>query len=84
LDSVAGAILGLLKTGFALSLILWVANSFEFNFSESWMNESVFYPFIQPMAPLTINFVDGYTPIVKQTIASIQELVNTASNVIVY
>jgi membrane protein required for colicin V production len=84
LDSVAGAILGIFKTGFALSLILWVANSFEFKFSEPWMNESVFYPFIQPMAPLTINFVDGYTPIVKQTIASIQELVNTASNVIVY
>lgn len=83
LDSVAGSVLGVLKTGFALSLILWVANSFDFKFSQPWIKESVFYSYIQPVAPLTINFVDGYTPIVKETIASIQELVNTASNVLV-
>lgn len=83
LDSVGGSILGLLKTGFTLSLILWVANSFEFKLSEPWVKESVFYAYIQPVAPVAINFVDGYTPIVKQTIASIQELVNAASNALV-
>ncbi|SIS49699.1 CvpA family protein [Belliella pelovolcani] len=80
MDNVAGAILGILKTGFILSLLLWVANSFEFELSETWISESKVYPFLQPIAPFTINILDAYTPIVKEAVESIQTLVNTAKD----
>lgn len=80
LDSVAGSVLGVLKTGFILSLLLWVANSFEFSVSEDWIAESKTYAIIQPIAPFTITFVDAYTPIINQSVTTIQELVNTAKN----
>ncbi len=80
MDNVAGAVLGILKTGFILSLLLWVANSFEFQLSDEWIVESRFYPFLQPIAPFTINLLDAYTPIVKEAVESIQSLVKTAQD----
>ncbi|MCH7413463.1 CvpA family protein [Belliella sp. R4-6] len=78
LDSVAGSVLGTLKTGFLLSLLLWVANSFEFEVSQTMINKSNIYPYLQPIAPFMINLVDAYTPIINQAVESIQTLVNTA------
>ncbi|MCH7398569.1 CvpA family protein [Belliella sp. DSM 107340] len=78
MDNVAGSVLGILKTGFLLSLLLWVANSFEFEVSQTMINESSMYPYLQPIAPFMINLVDAYTPIINQAVESIQTLVNTA------
>jgi membrane protein required for colicin V production len=80
LDNVAGSVLGILKTGFMLSLLLWVANSFEFKVSEEWIFESKVYPIIQPIAPFVITLVDAYTPIINQAVTTIQDLVNTAKD----
>ncbi|MFD2034102.1 CvpA family protein [Belliella marina] len=80
MDNIAGSVLGVLKTGFILSLLLWVANSFEFEFSDNMINESKLYPILQPIAPFVINLVDSYTPIINQAVESIQTLVNTARN----
>ena len=78
MDNVAGSVLGILKTGFLLSLLLWVANSFEFEVSQTMITESSMYPYLQPIAPFMINLVDAYTPIINQAVESIQTLVNTA------
>ncbi len=80
LDSIAGSILGVLKIGIMLSLVLWVANSFEFSISRDYIQESKAYPYIQPLAPIAINFLDAYTPIIKEAVATIQELVDRTSH----
>lgn len=83
LDNFSGAVLGILKTGFMLSLLLWVATSFKFSISEKWISDSNLFPYIQPVAPVAINFLDAYTPIIKDAISSIQEHVNTASDAVI-
>lgn len=80
LDNVAGSVLGILKTSFILSLLLWVANSFDFKVSEDWITASKVYPIIQPIAPFVITLVDAYTPIINQAVSTIQDLVNTAKD----
>lgn len=79
-DSVAGGILGIFKTAFILSLLLWIANSFEFFVSQEWIADSKSYNFIQPIAPFVITYLDQFTPIIKDTIAGIQELVKLAAD----
>ncbi len=80
LDNVAGAVLGILKTGVLLSLLLWVSNSFEYSISKTWINESTIYLYIEPLAPIAINYLDEYTPIIKEAVSKIQELVEKASH----
>lgn len=79
-DSVAGAFLGVAKTAFIISFLLWIANSFQFKISQDWIAESQFYSTIQPVAPAVIGFFDQYTPIIQDTIASIQEIVKSSTD----
>lgn len=83
IDNVAGAFLGMFKTVFILSLLLWMAESFQFKVSEKWAKESTGYTYVQPIAPFTVGLLDNYTPIVSRTVASIRDLVKQAEDVVV-
>jgi membrane protein required for colicin V production len=79
MDNIAGGILGLFKTVFILSFFVWLADSFDYSLPKDWTKDSQIYSYIEPIAPVVIDAFDGYTPIIKNTISSIQELVkNTA------
>jgi len=79
-DNVAGGILGFFKTVFILSLFIWIAGAFDYSFPKDWTNNSETYNYIGPVAPVVIDAVDDYTPIIKNTIASIQELVKKTAD----
>lgn len=76
-DSIAGGILGIVKTAFILSLFIWIADSFEFSVTEEMKSESRSYAYVQPIAPALITAMDQYTPIIKETVASIQQIVKS-------
>lgn len=80
MDNVAGGILGFFKTVFILSLFVWIAHSFDFALPKDWIKESKSYSYIEPIAPVVINSLDDYAPIIKNTIASIQELVEKTTD----
>ena len=79
-DSFAGAILGIFKWVVMISLLLWVAKSFEFHFPKKLIEGSVIYPMVVPVAPTLVAMLDNYTPIVDKAIETIQDLVNSASS----
>jgi membrane protein required for colicin V production len=79
-DSMAGGILGVIKTAFTLSLFIWIADAFEFSITQDWTSESRSYPLIQPLAPAAVQFLDAYTPIINDAVASIQSLVKVNVN----
>lgn len=79
-DNVAGGILGIFKTALILSLLLWVANSFEFFVPKEWVKDSKTYSLIEPIAPFIIMYLDQFTTIIKDTISGIQELVKLAAD----
>ncbi|MDN3687520.1 CvpA family protein [Cyclobacterium jeungdonense] len=78
-DNFAGSILGLLKWSIMISLLIWVAHSFEFEVPEEMRKGSVIYPMIVPIAPAMVSFLDDYTPIIDAAIATIKELVNSST-----
>lgn len=79
-DNVAGGILGVIKTAFILSLLLWIADSFEFKVTDEWTEGSQTYAVIRPLAPLVITFLDAYTPIISESVQSIQTLVKFSAD----
>lgn len=80
-DNLAGAILGLFKWAFMISLLLWVAHSFDFNVPKEVTEDSVVYPLVTPIAPAAVAFLDSYTPIIDHSVNSIRKLVDIGANV---
>ena len=79
-DNVAGAFLGIVKTAFVLSLFLWIADSFEFKITQNWTEKSKTTSIIRPMAPVVIGFLDAYTPIISESVKSIQSMVKFSAD----
>jgi membrane protein required for colicin V production len=83
MDNIAGAILGFFKTVFIISLFVWIGHAFKFSLPKDWIRESKSFSYIEPIAPVVIESLDDYMPIIKKSIASIQELVEETTNGIV-
>lgn len=79
-DSFAGGILGVLKTAFILSFFLWIADSFDFKVSEDWLRDSKAYAYVEPIAPLSIKFLDEYTPVISRSVKTVQEMVKNSAD----
>ncbi|WP_215224281.1 CvpA family protein [Echinicola shivajiensis] len=81
-DNFAGAILGILKWAFMISLLIWAANSFGIEFPEEDLEESRLYNMLEPFAPFIINIIGSITPVIKDAVDRINELVNMSQDAI--
>ena len=66
LDETMGAILGVIKWMFLISVILWIAHSLEVKPSEELTSGSVLYPFIVQFASLVAGWMSGFLPFFKE------------------
>ena len=66
-DSIAGAILGLVKYAFCVSVILWLAEKIELRFPASWTQGSWLYPKTLVFAKSVSEFFAGFLPFFKET-----------------
>jgi membrane protein required for colicin V production len=82
-DALGGALLGVMKTAFLISLFIWVTLSFEFGFLRDWQAQSNIYGYLEPIAPVLIKWTDQYLPFIQETIARIQDLVKSATDGVV-
>lgn len=69
MDAAAGAVLGLLKYAFSLSIILWLIDSFKISLPESWVSDSKLYPIVAHVAPTIASFFGDFLPFFKETFA---------------
>ena len=51
MDAIMGSFLGIIKFTFLVSVVLWILGSFQYQFPEAWIKESVVYPFVARIAP---------------------------------
>jgi membrane protein required for colicin V production len=61
-DPYAGAILGLIRTTFMLSLVLWILDSLKIHFPEEWIGESWVFPMVSNFAPDTFKGIGNLIP----------------------
>lgn len=66
-DAIAGAILGIIKYAFCLSVIFWLAQKINFTFPDEWVNGSWLYPKTLGFAKSVSEFFGGFLPFFKET-----------------
>lgn len=65
LDNFAGAVIGLLKWAFGVSLVLWLGESIDISISEEMAQETYIYPIVAAIAPFVIDSISAYMPYIQ-------------------
>ena len=79
-DNVAGAIVGVLKWAFILSIFLWVSRSLEINLPDSMTDNSKFLPLISGFAGWVSDFISTIFPSFDNFISTLEELFQSFSS----
>ncbi|MGC4023277.1 MAG: CvpA family protein [Cyclobacteriaceae bacterium] len=66
-DAIAGAILGVIKYMFCLSIIFWLAYRIDIHFPTDWTRGSWLYPKTLGFAKSVSEFFGGFLPFFKET-----------------
>ena len=74
LDNAAGAIAGILKWAFILSVVFWVFDSVGFDLVESYADKTVLFPYIVGIGPTVFEWLSYVIPFVQDLIDSMQDL----------
>lgn len=74
-DSIAGAILGIIKSGFFISLFMWLSLQFDLKMPREWRAKSEYLQYIEPLAPSVIWVLEPIFPKVKEAIGTMAEIV---------
>lgn len=61
-DQAAGAGLGLLKTIFLVSVVLWIIDAMDLDLPETWMSDSWLLPHVEGFAPAVATWIGDYVP----------------------
>ncbi len=65
-DSMAGAVLGIMKYAFCASIIFWLAEKINYLFPESWADDSWLYPKTLVFAKTVSEFFGVFIPFFKE------------------
>jgi len=65
LDNFAGAVIGLLKWAFGVSLVLWMGESIEISVSEEMAEGTYIYPIVASIAPFVVDLISAYIPFIQ-------------------
>lgn len=66
-DSIAGAVLGVMKYAFCASVLFWLAEKINYTLPESWERGSWLYPKTLHFAKSVSEFFGGFVPFFKET-----------------
>ncbi len=64
-DQVAGGFLGVLKTAFILSVIIWLIDSFRVHYPDQWTDDSWVFPKVAAFAPAVTAWIGEWFPIFR-------------------
>ncbi len=80
-DRISGALLGLLKACLSISFIYWGFESFQkYSGMVGIFNDSEFLPLIEPMANYLVSLFDKFTPLFKETVGTLTQLLEPLSD----
>ena len=74
-DNLAGALIGVFKWAFGLSVLIWIFNYFEINPINQYSEEAILYPMVTSFAPSVVNYISALIPFAEDLFSSVQEIV---------
>ena len=78
-DSLAGALIGLVKWAFGISVLIWIFSSFDIGLPADITSDSTIYPLLVSFAPWIADKVAVLFPFLDQAFESIKEQLNFVS-----
>ena len=66
LDQSMGGLLGVFKTLFMLSIVIWIMDSLRVAPKAEWTEDSWLYPFTAHLAPRTADWIGGFIPVFRE------------------
>lgn len=67
-DQIIGAVLGLVRSAFMLSVMIWIADALHFKPLEQWAEGSAVYPFFATFAPKVTDWVGDMIPFFRDVL----------------
>lgn len=61
-DEIAGSVLGVVKTLFVVSVMLWIVDSMKVELPDEWTDGSYLYPFTAHLAPELAGWIARFLP----------------------
>src|SRR5690349_23390697 len=61
-DQIAGSFLGVIKSAFILSVLMWLADSFKIEFPDKWTSDSWLFPKVAAFAPAFTHWLGEFFP----------------------
>ena len=84
LDNTFGAIAGVLKSAFILSIILWVFDSVGFDLVDRYSHGTVIFPYIVGIGPTVFGWLSGLLPFIKDLIDTMEDLPTSKDSVLTF
>lgn len=82
LDNIAGALAGVLKWAFLVSVVFWVFDSVGFGFVDRFANDGYILPYIVGIGPAVFEWVSLLVPMVKDLLDSMENLTKNKDSVL--
>ena len=79
LDSLGGAVLGIVRTGFFISLLVWVLGRIELDIFKDWEKKSKYLSYLKPLTPGVLEILSPILPTVKEAGQELLEKVEKGS-----
>lgn len=74
LDNIAGAIAGIAKWAFIISIIFWIFDSVGFALSDRYGDQSIIFPYIVSIGPKVFGWLSELLPFMKDLIDTMKDL----------
>jgi membrane protein required for colicin V production len=74
-DNIAGLILGTLKWAFGISILLWLTSYVGLLLPEEYINQSMFFGYVEPIAPVTVDYISTIFPFANDLFEMIEGLI---------
>ena len=82
LDNVFGAIAGIFKWAFILSVVFWVFDSVGFDIVARYSDDTIIFPYIVGIGPTVFEWVSVLIPLIKDLIDSMDNLPRDSNSVL--
>ena len=84
LDNALGAVAGVFKSAFVLSVIFWVFDSVGFDLVTRYSDGTVIFPYIVGMGPTVFEWLSGLLPFIEELIDTMKDLPGSKDSVLTY
>ena len=75
MDNLAGAVVGILKWAFGLSIMIWIISAIQVRLPDPWLKNSSVYPVIEGVAPKVMEWISAVFPSFQDMLNSFRDLI---------